>query len=135
MSDNIINFKVRTVHLALPADFDFQRWQASQPESTGKRWCHENPEEIVLSKDHERATWTLSVLGKRLSGTIADDGTLIVTTLQWTDICSGGLYFDVLLPLFTDFGGDLSVLVVWDGGESIVDLTIVKGVVSEVNQE
>lgn len=135
MSYNITAWKVRSMRLVLPLDFHFRHWLESQPdrdkdgyENTGKRWCLEDSS---LTLNLETRTWTLDASGQELAGTIEDDQ-LVATDVDWTSDGSGRLYGDILLPLFKDFKGNLDALVVWEGGDTITQLSIQGGVVDEV---
>jgi hypothetical protein len=138
MSYNITKWKIRELHLELPLTFDFQHWLTTQPDRTekgyenvGKRWCLEEREPIAVQVNLTAQTWKLDILGNELSGDIVEDRLMTLAMEDWTGDCSGHLYSDILLPLFKNFEGTLVALVVWEGGDTVANLSIVDGVVSE----
>jgi hypothetical protein len=139
MSYNITAWKIRHIHLELPLTFNFQEWLREQPdftergyENVGKRWCLEDRDSLVRCSLAD-GTWNLCASGHDLSGIIQGD-TLLMSdpkALDWTGDGSGHLYSDILIPLFKAFQGDLNALVVWEGGDSIRQLAIASGIVSD----
>lgn len=137
MSYNITSFKTKSMHLAFPINFDFQAWVRAQPDRTvqgyenaGKRWCLEEKDDAHIWTDLAARTWKLPLLNQELTGVIEGD-TLTVTEMDWRGDGSGHLYSDILMPLFREFKGNLSALVVWEGGDTITQLDIREGVVEE----
>jgi len=45
------------------------------------------------------------------------------------------MYEDILIPLFEQFKGNFSALVVWEGGDSVQRLTVQDGVVNDEEVE
>lgn len=136
MSYNITGLKRRSIHLELPLDFDFQAWVRAQPvrteqgyENIGRRWCLE--ENAAIAVNLAEHTWKLGIFNQELSGRV-EDNALVCYALDWTGEGSGNLYSDILLPLFKEFKGSLSALVVWEGGDSVYQLDIHDGVISDV---
>lgn len=138
MSYNITRFKVRRLELELPLTFDFLQWVRGLPdtdeeghENIGKRWCLED-EDIAIKTDLARATWSLELFDQELRGAI-ENNRYITNAIDWQGEFSGYLYSDILLPLFKEFKGYLRALVVWERGDSVVELNIEDGGVSEVD--
>lgn len=141
MSYNISHWKLRSIHLALPLNFDFGQWVRSLSdrdeqgnENVGKRWCLEEHETPAVQVNLVAQTWTLEILGQELTG-VVDDDALVVTALEWADDGSGHLYSGILIPLFKAFDGDLNAIVVWEGGDSINQLSIHEGIVEDKEME
>lgn len=139
MSYNITRFKVNTVLLGLPRTFDFLQWVHTLPdrdeqghENVGKRWCLEDDERISVKANLADNTWELEIMNQSLSGVVLENH-LAVRDIDWQGDFSGHLYGDILLPLFKEFKGSLSALVVWEGGDSVVRLSITEGEASEVD--
>lgn len=64
------------------------------------------------------------------------EGKITKRGLETTDVncCgegSGNDFEEILKPLFMDYRGDLEAVMVWEGGDSISKISIVKGVVTE----
>jgi hypothetical protein len=129
MSYNITRFRVKSLDLSFPLSFDFQEWIESQPNSTGKRWCIEDENTILTNL--AASTWKLKLGSQELSGTIKGDR-YVVDEIDWRSDGSGTLYEDILLPLFREFQGSLEALVVWEGGDTVKQVNIQKGEISEV---
>ncbi len=139
MSYDISSWKITNVHLELPLKFDFRSWLQKQPDKDakgyatfGKRFCLEDERSRVLC-DLVADTWQLSASGCALSGVIQDQKLILADpdAINWDGDGSGYLYHDVLIPLFKDFQGDLEAIVIWEHGDSVRQLKIVQGVVSD----
>jgi len=136
MSYNISRFHLQTVWLELPRDFDFLAWVRTLPdrdgqgsENTGKLWLTEK-DDILLHVDMLSNTWELELLNQSMRGHVRPDA-LVVTDLDWNDEFSGILYDDILLPLFEQFKGTLTAVVVWESGDKIQHLLIQDGLTTE----
>lgn len=131
MSYNISSMKIKRVDLRMPKTFAFMKWVESLPvtddhgyERSGRRWLLGDPSYIVL--DPERATWFWEFGDQELRGTV-DGDTLVLGVLNCTGEGSGTLWTDILLPLFSEHKGNLSALVVWEGGDTVERVTITDG--------
>lgn len=129
MSTNITSLKIKQIHLALPLTFDFQAWLATQDDTdAGIRWCKDDEDEVqaFLAK----STWKLPMSGHEMSG-IIQGNQLIATAIECRSDGSSHIWSDVILPLFEQFNGRLSALVVWEDG-SVYRYTVQDGIGTEV---
>lgn len=126
MSYNIDTFKLKKIALTLPKDFSMPNFEKEhrklsfhdQFEVDGDKWS--------LNYDGE---------GLTMSGSVNENGEFIVEALSCYGEFSGNDYEDLLKPLFEEFKGDLNCSTVWEGGDSILVLSIVKGEISESEVE
>lgn len=132
MSYNISTWKIRSLDLRIPKSFRFMAWVEALPatdergyENVGRRWLLARPAYILL--DAETQTWKLDLMNQSLSGDIAGDVLLVRDINNWTDDFSGYLYHDILLPLFREHKGNLSAVIVWEGGDTVERVTIKNG--------
>jgi hypothetical protein len=133
MSYNIDNWKIRSLHLELPRNFDFQAWLATQPAALDGVEICKGSEDAHIEIDEAQQTWKLLIpleFDELLTGVVLSNK-LVANALELMGEFSGFIYSDVLLPLFVEFKGNLDAIVVWEGGDTIDHLTIKDGVVTE----
>ena len=119
MSYNIDTFKLKKVRLILPIDIKFNKYA---------EWLDREGAVANLAK----GTWSVNDNGEgfEMHGKVTKKG-LEVTKVECWGEGSGGCYHEILLPLFEDYKGDLEAICIWEGGDSISQLSIKNGVVTE----
>ncbi len=122
MSYNIDTFKLKSIALMLPKDFDLSKY--------GDGW----DDKIVLESPSK---WSLNDNGEGLEmhGHFAEDGSLVVDELSCSGEWSGHTYEDVLKPMLEEFKGSIDAAMVWEGGDTINRLKAVKGKITEADIE
>ncbi len=124
MSYNINTFKLKSLKLTLPANFDMRAYVT---EKTG--W--EDKEQIVRTVDGTVWKYNENGEGFSASGEIDKDGNLTVRKIACWAECSGYMYEDVLKPMLQEFKGDIEAVTVWEGGDSILELKAKGGEIEE----
>jgi len=121
MSYNIDTFKLKKVKLTLPIDIKLNKYAD---------WLKDT------IADLNNGTWSVNDgwEGFSMSGKIINSR-LEVENIDCSGGGSGNAYEEILKPLFKDYKGDLEVVTVWEGGDSITKLSIINGVIKEKDIE
>lgn len=115
MTTNITSFKVKSINLVFPLRFDFQDWICTQPDSSGRRNCWEDGNEVQANLAKNTWKLPLSFDNQEISGIIEADK-LITIKIDCSGEGSNTTYYDIILPMFAAFKGSLKAIVVWEDG-------------------
>lgn len=136
MSYNIDSWRVKELDLRLPKGFSFQEWLEYIEGREGvSEYAIRDFKSSGLEVERVFDEWAIDDdCYFSVKGHIGEDGRLEVDDFDCYSEGSGHSY-SVLLELFRDFGGSLKAIVVWEGGDSLVRLTIINGEVDEAELE
>jgi hypothetical protein len=127
MSGNIDTFKLKSLSLTFPRDFDIGDFIV---ENVNESWR----DDIVVERDLKTWSFREDREGLVMRGEV-DGENFVVTELECHGEFSGTLYHDCLLPMLKKFKGDIEAVCIWEGGDSIRRLTSRKGKITETDIE
>lgn len=127
MSYNVSTMRVKHLDLTLPRWFSYQEWvRYSQEHKKDFADGLTVGTELLMTPNGK---WFIDDMGFELHGTYDDDGFKVGKV-----VCRGEgswYYYFALMELLKLYGGVFHALVVWEGGDSVQDVHVKDGVLTE----
>jgi hypothetical protein len=128
MSYNIDTFKLKSLSLTFPRDFDIGEFIVKKVGNESWR------DDILVEADLKTWSFREDEEGLVMRGEV-DGENFVVTELECDGEFSGTLYRNCLLPMLRKFKGDIEAVCIWEGGGSIQRLISRKGEITETDIE
>jgi hypothetical protein len=126
MSYNISRFKTKAVKLVLPKGFDFQKFYLMLEHKNMVHKFNEWAGELKVASDLKNWEYKSGSEETYFKGIVTSRG-FEVKDVTVRGEGSGTEWREGILPLFEKYHGDLDAVMVWEGGDSVVRITIKNG--------